>query len=216
MVRIQHPTTLNCESVFFLPQIRAGSIRCVSTINERAKRYLMNWTEGPATWKQLRYLNQLGYKPDHALTKAEAVELIRQRGGRPELFTSLETDVPRPSPQTAGELRSRVGLAKLGVSQATVAELDRAQQTLATAQTERQSFWVETCRDSGKALTNSTQVLELYRQYGCRFSTPLPKQVQYILDALDAALPSWDAQHPELFFQTLELNFPELLKRRCA
>jgi hypothetical protein len=37
-------------------------------------------------------------------------------------------------------------------------------------------------------------------------------QVQHILDALDAALPNWEREHPDLFYKTLELNFPELLR----
>ncbi len=58
----------------------------------------------------------------------------------------------------------------------------------------------------------SAQVAELYRQFGCRFLPPTRQQTEYILAALDAALPGWEAQHPELFYQTLELNFPELLR----
>jgi hypothetical protein len=30
------------------------------------------------------------------------------------------------------------------------------------------------------------------------------------LDALDAAMGSWDRDYPQLFYQALELNFPEL------
>jgi hypothetical protein len=37
--------------------------------------------------------------------------------------------------------------------------------------------------------------------------------VQHILDALDSAAPFWDKEHPELFYQTLQLNFPELVRR---
>jgi hypothetical protein len=58
----------------------------------------------------------------------------------------------------------------------------------------------------------SAHALALHRSYGCRFSSPSLQQVQGILNALDAALPSWERDHPELFFQTLELNFSELLR----
>lgn len=58
----------------------------------------------------------------------------------------------------------------------------------------------------------STHVVELYRQFGCRFLPPQRQQAEYILAALDAAMPGWEQQHPELFYQTLELNFPELLR----
>jgi hypothetical protein len=37
--------------------------------------------------------------------------------------------------------------------------------------------------------------------------------VQEILDALDSAMPAWEREHPALFYQTLELNFPHLLRR---
>jgi hypothetical protein len=59
----------------------------------------------------------------------------------------------------------------------------------------------------------SVQIFELYQNHGCRFFSPNREQVQEILDALDVALPLWDKDHPELFYQTLELNFPTLAKR---
>ena len=59
----------------------------------------------------------------------------------------------------------------------------------------------------------SMQVFELYQNYGCRFFTPDTGHVQEILDALDAAMPSWDRDHPEIFYQALELNLPHLLRR---
>jgi hypothetical protein len=49
---------------------------------------------------------------------------------------------------------------------------------------------------------------------GCRFFAPNYEQVQEVLDALDNAMPLWDHDNPELFYQTLELNFPHLA-RRC-
>ncbi len=58
----------------------------------------------------------------------------------------------------------------------------------------------------------STHVVELYRQFGCRFLPPTRQQAEDILAALDAAMPGWEQQHPELFYQTLELNFRELLR----
>jgi hypothetical protein len=58
------------------------------------------------------------------------------------------------------------------------------------------------------------QVLDFYRKYGCQFEAPSHKHVQEVLSALDPAVPAWDRDHPELFYQTLELNFPELKKRR--
>ena len=77
----------------------------------------------------------------------------------------------------------------------------------------REDFWADTCRETTQMQHPSQEVLELYRKYGCRFCTPARHQVHYILDALDSAADGWDKQHPELFYQTLELNYPELVKR---
>jgi hypothetical protein len=102
-----------------------------------------------------------------------------------------------------------------------VAEAKRAAQpgesrglVLEVALANRQDFWLETCRDPLKKLAGSHEVLELYRQYGCVFDTPTREQVQEILDALDVAMPQWDLERPDLFFQTLELNFKELHRVR--
>ena len=59
----------------------------------------------------------------------------------------------------------------------------------------------------------SMQVFELYQMQGCRFFPPNHEQVQELLDALDAAMQLWDRDNPELFYQTLELNFPHLVRR---
>lgn len=78
----------------------------------------------------------------------------------------------------------------------------------------RLQFWTDTCREAMQMQSPCSQAIELHRQHGCRFCVPAPRQVEYILDALDVALPSWDREHPALFFTTLELNYPELL-RQC-
>jgi hypothetical protein len=78
--------------------------------------------------------------------------------------------------------------------------------------TERQAFWVDTCREISGMKIVSQQVIELYRLHGCRFCAPTQQQAQYVIEALDAALPQWEQVHPELFYQTLELNFPELVR----
>ena len=59
----------------------------------------------------------------------------------------------------------------------------------------------------------SQKVIEFYRKYGCRFCAPSSQQVHHVLNALDSAISSWEKEHPELFYQTLELNFPELVRR---
>lgn len=78
----------------------------------------------------------------------------------------------------------------------------------------RQEFWLDTCRGFAHIKFGCAQIQELYRRHGCRFAEPTPEQVRGILDALDTAAPRWETEHPELFYQTLELSFPELLIRR--
>lgn len=95
-----------------------------------------------------------------------------------------------PNPQTAPGKPERTGSSTMG----------------------RQEFWIETCREATQRHACTPRVLEFYQKHGCRFTAPNAQQVQDILEALDAALPAWEEQHPELFFQALELNFPELLR----
>jgi hypothetical protein len=89
-----------------------------------------------------------------------------------------------------------------------------ARQELELAIARRQGFWMDTCREVTQMHLASKEVLELYQQHGCRFSAPKPAEAQQILDALDSAMPCWDMDHPALFYQTLELNFPELVRHR--
>ena len=89
-----------------------------------------------------------------------------------------------------------------------------AEQDLAIAISKRQMFWIDTCRDPTRMQAACGQVLEFYRKYGCRFDAPSHREVQEVLSALDSAMPSWDRDHPEVFYQTLELNFPGLVRRR--
>jgi hypothetical protein len=78
----------------------------------------------------------------------------------------------------------------------------------------RQEFWLDTCRGVAHMNLSCAQVQELYRKYGCRFAAPTLQQISGILDALDGAMPKWESEHPELFYQTLELSFPELVIHR--
>lgn len=86
------------------------------------------------------------------------------------------------------------------------------QADVTTGLLEREEFWADTCREVMQMQHRSQPAMELYRQYGCRFCPPGRLQVQYVLNALDAAVPRWEKEHPELFYQTLELNYPELLR----
>ena len=78
---------------------------------------------------------------------------------------------------------------------------------------EREEFWADTCREITQMQHASPETVELYRKFGCRFCTPGRQQIQDILSALDPAVPRWEKEHPELFYQTLELNYPEMVKR---
>jgi hypothetical protein len=178
----------------------------------------MDWDNEPATWKQLRYLRQHGYKPDRHLTKSAAAELITRMGGQ----VTIETPAPAPPPvllpqlpkEDAFHLHTAVEQALSAVANVSRENIHAAEQTLAIAVSKRQMFWIDTCRDPTRMQGACGQVLEFYRKYGCRFEAPSNKQVKDVLSALDSGLPSWDRDHPSLFYKTLELNYPELVKRR--
>ena len=87
------------------------------------------------------------------------------------------------------------------------------QSAQATALIEREDFWSDTCREIPQMQHATPEAVELYRKFGCRFCTPGRQQVQYVLNALDSAIPGWEKEHPELFYQTLELNYPESVRR---
>src|SRR5881396_2522809 len=165
----------------------------------------MNWTDGPATWKQLKYLSHFGYKPDHALTKSEAIELIRGFGGQPEAAVTVAENQPHGNLQqiTAHDLRLTAQAATRALAEASSRPTERFQRDAAAAVANRQQFWVDTCRDPAKILVASMQAHSLYQKFGCRFVAPTLKQVQSILDALDSAMPAWDRDHPEMFYRTL-------------
>lgn len=182
-------------------------------------RLRMDWENEPATWKQIRFLKQRGYRPDRHLTKTAAAELIQGLGG--DVATST---APTPPPaeivvhqlpkQDAYLLHAAVDLATKARSDARNENPRVAEQNLALAVSKRQMFWIDTCRDPTRMQAACGQVLELYRIYGCSLEAPSNKQVLEILSALDSAIPFWDRDHPELFYRTLELNYPELVKRR--
>jgi hypothetical protein len=171
----------------------------------------MDWTNQLATECQVSHLRQLGYAPDHPLTKGEAARLITDLEEHPDTVTGLgkgrfgagATNEPQA-------LRTAVESAKCAVAESRGAQAEQARRELGMALTKRQVFWMNTCRDPREMRSPSLQVFELYRNYGCRYFAPSSFQAQAILDALDGAMASWDREHPELFYQALELNFPEL------
>jgi len=171
----------------------------------------MNWTDQPATECQISHLRQFGYAPDHPLTKGEAAHLISDFEENPEAARTLTMrGVREATKDEAHALRATVEAAKRAAAEGKGDQAEKAESELGLAVAKRQVFWVNTCRDPSQMQSPSLQVFDLYRTYGCRFLAPTHEQAQEILDALDAASPLWDRDYPQLFYQTLELNFPEL------
>jgi hypothetical protein len=171
----------------------------------------MDWTDEPATWRQLKSLRELGYTLDHRLTKIEAAEIIRNLGGKPDNHGVATTIEEKPH-AGAYQLRLKVEKIRRTIAEAGRNKAEKMDHELASAIGERQEFWIDTCLGVGTGQVASMEIPELYQHHGCRFEPPSRADVQYILDALDQAMPQWDKDHPELFFQTLELNFPALVR----
>jgi hypothetical protein len=176
----------------------------------------MNWANEPATWKQLKLLKQLGHQPNCPLTKTAASELIASLGGRMQCQETPEGENLRLMKQRGAAYHFHVAVenAREALATTTGEQADSRKAAFALAASERLEFWLDTCRDAPKTQAGLEQVHEFYQKFGCRFADPPPKDAQYILDALDSAAPLWDREHPELFYETLEINFPQLLRRR--
>jgi len=174
----------------------------------------MDWSDEPATWKQVKFLKEHGCAPDRRLTKMEATELIQTFGGSPEPVTvAAEPAAEHLAPPVAYQLRVKADKARRNLQEAGRNQTERLANDWALALVERQAFWADTCRVSGRQTAVCLEVDQLYQKHGCRFEPPGRKEVQFILEALDTALPFWDRDNPELFYQTLELNFPALVRR---
>jgi hypothetical protein len=170
----------------------------------------MEWTDEPATENQLNYLRQFGHISEQALTKGQALELIKDL--RQHMAVATEQAVDSEEKERALHavmLRRTVEQARA----AAAADLSpENRQALAAAIRARQDFWIHTCTDPSRVKSPCMPMIALYREFGCRFEAPTHEQVQEIFDALDVALPLWDREHPDLFYQTLELNFKELVR----
>src|ERR1700720_2172582 len=105
--------------------------------------HAMNWTDQPATLKQIKYLRQLGYKPDHPLTKTEASNLIRDFGGQPETSAPLgkNTFGERTEQPTAYDFRLTVEKARRTLAETKRDDIEKAQPDLPLAIANRQGFW---------------------------------------------------------------------------
>jgi hypothetical protein len=154
------------------------------------------WRDDPASEKQLEYLNKFGYTPSSALTKGQASDLIERFKNDPKRQDILlENDMK----EEAYNLHTEVDEAKKDP------ELD-----LEDALRCRLSWWMGLVNmlDTGDCC--SQLHMDLWEAYARHFVPPTEEQTQTILDALDNAMPTWDKTHPQLFFETLELNHPDL------
>ena len=148
---------------------------------------IMDWTDEPATEVQLSF--------EDPPQREQA---------------SAENGVREITKRQAHFLQHAVEEAERAVQGATKDEIEKLQYILGAAMGKRQDFWMDTCCDPPQMGDCSIQVLDLFMRYGCRFLVPSGKQVQEILNALDLLMPLWDLQQPGLFYEIMELNFPEL------
>ena len=167
----------------------------------------------PATESQLEQLRQLGFEPDRPLTQGEAAYLIGDYRHRPGAHAVADQPSQETTPCQAYQLRLAAEDARRSAERAGTVEAERCQRDLNFAVTRREEFWLDTCRDPAQMHARSPQIFHLYMKYGCQFVNPTREQIREILAALDTVMPTWDRDQPEFFYQTLELNFPELRRR---
>ena len=170
----------------------------------------MNWKDEPATEMQISRLRQLGCMPERPLTKGEAAHLISHH----DVTFVRQSDTPAGQ-QTSGTC-VQFNAYELRVAVESARRTTKVGGALDCALEQRQRFWMDTCCEPAQMHMRSKEVMELHMKHGCQYVEPTREQTQEILNALDMALPTWDKEHPELFYQTLELNFPELRKHSLA
>jgi hypothetical protein len=171
----------------------------------------MNWSDEPATENQLSARKRFGQPSDRLPPKTQGPDLVGAGSWDPSTAgASGENGVREIHKHSAHLLRVAVESARQIAIPCAPDKPETASGDLASAIARRQAFWMDTCRDPTQMQDRSVQILDLYMKYGCRFVVPTHEQVQEVLDALDAAMALWDRDHQELFYQTLELNFPEL------
>ncbi len=202
--------------------------------------HLMYWDDEPATERQLMLLRAAGFSQARPLTRTEAARLIREYHRNPSRAVAAPSLQPARSSAPDVVARKEVPARELKplvtaheISESTKMHAHRLRQATETAQraqaanpdapnvhadaiateTNRVEFWQDTCREVKEMREGSISVFELYQRFGCRFFAPNRSQVDEVLRALDGAMPVWDRDHLELFYQTLELNFPDLVRR---
>ncbi len=191
----------------------------------------MDWEEEPATQQQLFRLQEYGFVPACTLTVTQAARLIRQFSKHPRQAVAAGRDAqqavaapPKPPPpprqvDVSESAKAHAHRLRLGVQAARrlmEANPDgpNVRADYYASISARRDFWHDTCREQRDMLIGTVQVLELHQEFGVHFFTPTEAEVQELLDALDHALPMWEWDHPELFYQTLRLNFPSLARQK--
>src|SRR5262245_31498296 len=106
----------------------------------------MDWSDEPATWKQVKFLKERGCTPDRRLTKSEAAELIHKLGGPESATGSAQTAAAQFAPPAAYQLRVKADKARRHLEEAGRNRSDRLENDSALAMAERQLFWADTCR----------------------------------------------------------------------
>ena len=172
----------------------------------------MDCGDEPATESQLNRLGQFGYCGDCPLTQGEAAYLITVFEQQSQTYAMAEHFAHEIATPTEYALRLSVEHTRRALAETAPDRAERLRHGLDLATNRRREFWIDTCRDPTQMQHGSRLVFDLYMKYGCRFVVPTHEQVQEILDALDTASPVWDRDNPELFYQTLELNFPESMR----
>jgi hypothetical protein len=188
----------------------------------------MNWREEPASESQLEYLKVFGFTPDRPITKGEASELLTQFKEDPErqriraearVAERARKDAQNRMDQAEREvdmayyLHADCDSAKKSLAEAERGEAQEAKVYLRELQEDRFRFWQETFRAPAWERTD-LQPIKLYLEHGHRFNLPAKNILQAMLDTLDADSATWDRDNPGYFFQTLEYNFPQLLRKR--
>jgi hypothetical protein len=163
------------------------------------------WEDDPASDKQLAYLSKFGYTHVGPLSKGEASKLIGEFEEDPERCRIRDASSRKASEASVEELaKGEAYQLHSDVVNADRCDLKLAKQT-------RIAFWTAAFSPSDEFL----MPYELYEAYGQHYRKPKREQIQHILDALDAAMPTWDRDHTELFFETLKINFPELKRLKA-
>ena len=180
----------------------------------------MSWRDEAATEKQIKYLAEFGYVADRPLSKGEASDLISQFSEDDERCR-IRDDNQRVREEGSFEedqkqafrIHQQLEEALKELANAQRGEIQDWKEEVTALTRARIDFWKDTFRDIADMADFCEQAGNLSAGFGFRFKIPTTKQIQSILDALDKAWAVWDRDKPTIFFETLELNFPELLRR---